>query len=80
MAYYYFDFSDAANQKLSILLHLSFFLEAVSVDNIGAVRSTLMFLAHSIKPMAVEEIADAVLINDEEQSFDPEERTDNPFQ
>ena len=37
-----------------------------------------MFLAHSIKPMAVEELADAVLINVEEQSFDPEERTDDP--
>jgi hypothetical protein len=54
-------------------------LESISEENIGAVRSALMFLAHSIKPMAVEEIADAVLINVEEQSFDPEERTDDPL-
>ena len=53
-------------------------LESISEENIGAVRSALMFLAYSIKPMAVEEIADAVLINVEEQSFDPEERTDDP--
>jgi ankyrin repeat protein len=54
-------------------------LESISEENIGTVRSALMFLAHSMRPMTVEEIADAVLIDVEEQSFDPEERTVDPL-
>jgi hypothetical protein len=54
-------------------------LESISEEKIGAVRSALMFLAHSVEPMAVDEVADAILINVEEQSFDPEERTDDPL-
>jgi len=54
-------------------------LESVSEENISAVRAALMFLAHSVKPMTVEEMAEAVSINVDEQSFDPEVRTDDPL-
>lgn len=38
-----------------------------------------MFLAHAIRPITIEELAEAVLINVDEQSFDHEERSDDPL-
>jgi ankyrin repeat protein len=40
-----------------------------------AVRSAFMFLTHSLRPMTVEELAEAVLIDTENQSFNPGERS-----
>jgi ankyrin repeat protein len=54
-------------------------LDSVSKENIEAVRSALIVLAHSFRPMTAEEIAEAVLINVDEQSFDPEEISDDPL-
>lgn len=52
-------------------------LESIPELSLVAVRTALMFLAHSFRPMFVEELAEAGLIDVETNSFRLKERSED---
>jgi ankyrin repeat protein len=54
-------------------------LDSIPEENQDAVRSVLIFMAYSVRSMTIEELADAALINVDEDYFSPDERSEDPL-
>ncbi|KAI9779165.1 MAG: hypothetical protein M1839_007700 [Geoglossum umbratile] len=54
-------------------------LKSIPEANESAARAVFMFLAHSLRPLMLEELAEMVVVNTEDQCFSMEERLGDPL-